>query len=283
MQYFAPRSRDEALQILASERVRIVAGGTDVYPALRDRPATDSYLDISRVPEFRGISTTADGWHFGAATTWTDVASANLPACFHGLQAAAREVGSVQIQNTGTIAGNICNASPAADGIPPLLSLEADVEVCSLDGTRTVPLNAFVTGVRRVELRPGEMVTAIRIRKQAGRSAFLKLGARRYLVISIAMVAVIVEADADGRVVRARIAVGACSPVACRLPELEAALIGLPALPEVLASAMSGRHLAPLSPIDDVRADAAYRIDAAGELIRRALCAATAETREIAA
>ena len=283
MRYFAPLTRDEALQILASEPVRIVAGGTDVYPALRDRPVRESCLDISRVAEFRGVSATPDGWRFGAAATWSDIARAGLPACFHGLQAAAREVGSVQIQNTGTIAGNICNASPAADGVPPLLSLEADVEVRSLDGIRVVPLDAFITGVRRIDLRQGEMVTAVRIRKQAGRSAFVKLGARRYLVISIAMAAVIVEADAMGRVARARIAVGACSPVARRLTDLEAALTGLPAEPEALAAAVCEHHLTPLAPIDDVRADAAYRIDAAAELIRRALRAATSASREIAA
>jgi len=265
------------LSALASGPFKILAGGTDYYPALRDRPASEDTLDLTRIAELRGITTTADGWRIGATTTWTDIVRARLPACFDGLQAAAREVGSVQIQNAGTIAGNFCNASPAADGVPPLLTLDAEVEIASVNGRRLLPLSAFITGVRRTALQPDEIVTAVLIPHQQAHSDFLKLGARKYLVISIAMVAAALEIDDGGRIVKARVAVGACSPVACRLAALEADLVGATAAD--LTAIVGPSHLAGLSPIDDVRADGGYRLQAVEELVRRVLVTAAAGPR----
>ncbi len=147
---------------------------------------------------------------------------------FDGLKLAAREVGGVQIQNAGTICGNLCNASPAADGMPNLLAMDAVVELASASGTRQVKVGDFVTGNRRTLRRPDELVTAILVPKprHKARSGFVKLGARRYLVISIVMAAGVVETTADDNVAAARIAVGACSAVAQRLPALESALVG---------------------------------------------------------
>ncbi len=164
-------------------------------------------------------------------------------------------MGSLQIQNRGTIAGNLCNASPAADGVPPLLALDASVEITSASGIRVLPLSSFITGYRSTALRAGELVSAIIVPKPAAsaRSAFVKLGARKYLVISILMAAAVIEQDAEGRISKAAVAVGAASPVAQRLPALERALVGL--VPEQsLATHVRKEHLAPLSPIDDVRA-----------------------------
>jgi CO/xanthine dehydrogenase FAD-binding subunit len=213
----------------------------------------------------------------GARTTWSDLARADLPPCFDALKAAAREVGSVQIQNTATIAGNLCNASPAADGVPPLLALDAEVELASTGGVRRLPLKDFLTGYRSTARRPDEIVTAVLVPRilEQGRSVFLKLGARRYLVISIAMVAVVLAGDGEGRVSEARVAVGACSAVAQRLPALEQALIGAKTEPGIGERA-GHEHLEPLSPIDDVRATAAYRRDTALTLVRRALEACVA-------
>ena len=195
----------------------------------------------------------------------------DLPPLFDGLKQAAREVGGRQIQNAGTLAGNFCNASPAADGVPCLLALDATIEIAGLAGARRLPLTRFITGVRRTALAPGELVVAIHVPRPVheARSAFLKLGTRRYLVISIAMAAATLEI-ADGRVASARIAVGACSPVAERLLELEAALAGAP-LDQRLADRVEVSHLAPLSPIDDVRGSAAYRSDAVVTVLRRLL------------
>ena len=134
----------------------------------------------------------------------------------------------MQIQNRGTLAGNLCTASPAGDGLPNLLALDAEIELASAGGTPAAcAMRDFLTGYRQTACRADEIVTAILVPKPAGadvRSHFLKLGARRYLVISIAMVAGVIETAPDGRIARARLAVGACSAVPQRLTALEAAL-----------------------------------------------------------
>lgn len=279
--YLSPDTVEQSLAALASGGFRLVAGGTDVYPALRDRPLGCDTVDLHRVAALRGIAACdspatgrpAAGWRIGALATWTDLLQADLPPLFDGLKAAARELGSVQIQNAATIVGNICNASPAADGVPPLLAMDAQVEIAALSGSRRLPLDAFILGPRKTDLAVGEMVTGLFLpgRGQVARSAFRKLGTRRYLVISIAMVAVVLEADAAGRVAWARVAVGSCSPVARRLPALEAALLGAPCEAAALAARLEEAHLDPLSPIGDVRGSAAYRLQAAAELVRRTL------------
>jgi len=268
--YARPRTIEEATRAMAAEGALAVSGGTDIYPAHVGKPLARPLVDLSRVEGLRGITETADVIRFGAATTWTDILRATLSPAFDGLKAAAREVGSIQIQNRGTIAGNLCNASPAADGVPPLLSLDASVELASPTGLRLLPLSSFITGYRRTALRPGEIVTAVLVPSPApaARSAFVKLGARRYLVISILMAAAVVEKDAQGRIARAAVAVGAASPVAQRLPELESDLRGLAGKPSAIVAA---RHLAGLSPIDDVRASATYRLEAARSAVGEAL------------
>ena len=271
--YLRARDLGGALDALADGRLSLLAGGTDWYPARVGRSLHGEHvLDLGGLAELRGVSEAGDQWRIGALTTWSDLLAAPLPACFDGFKRAAREVGGVQVQNTGTLAGNLCNASPAADGTPNLLVLDAEVELCSRRGTRCLPVAEFVTGNRRTARRPDELVSALLVPKLPGaaRSGFLKLGARRYLVISIVMVAVVVVPDAAGRVIDARVAVGACSEVAMRLPAVESALRGQ-MLDAGLAQRVSPQHLAALAPIDDVRGAAEYRRDAALTLLRRAL------------
>ena len=270
--YERPATVEAALSLLAKDRWTVLAGGTDFYPALRDRAVTGPVLDITAIKGLRGIRREGSDWRIGALTTWSDVLSADLPPAFEALKLAAREVGSVQIQNRATVAGNICNASPAADGVPPLLILDAAVETLSARGQRRIALADFILGNRATALRPDEIVTGLLIPADSaqGRSHFVKLGARRYLVISIVMVAARIENGADGRVTGAAISVGACSAVAQRVPDLEKALIGHPG-DESLAQAVLPAHLGHLAPIDDVRASADYRAEAACELVRRAL------------
>lgn len=285
VRYAKPHSLDEALALLAEGRWRILAGGTDFYPALGARPLREDVLDINGLEELRGMREDGLGFVIGARATWTAIARAALPPAFDALRAAAREVGSIQIQNVGTVAGNLCNASPAADGVPALLTLDAEVELRSAKQTRRLPLGAFILGNRKTALLPGEMVTAIRVPKVSARgaSAFVKLGARRYLVISIAMAAARLATGPDGRVVEAAVAVGSCSAVAQRLPKLEAALIGRPA-DAALGAAVEGGHLASLAPIDDVRGSSGYRVEAAREIVSRALVeAAGVPPEEVAA
>jgi CO/xanthine dehydrogenase FAD-binding subunit len=267
--YFRPKSLQEALGI-AGRNVTVLAGGTDFYPARVGRSIDENILDISALAELHGISESDAGWRLGATTTWSELIEAPLPALFDGLKQAAREVGGRQIQNAGTLAGNLCNASPAADGVPPLLTLDAELELAGPIGGRRLPLADFILGNRRTALAPGELVVAIHVSRasHAARGKFLKLGARRYLIISIVMVAATLEVEGD-RVTRARVAVGACSEVARRLPLLEAALQGAPA--GALAERVHPGHLASLSPIDDVRGSAAYRNDAVLTMLRRVL------------
>lgn len=277
MSYLRPRTVEEAVEMLA-EPACILAGGTDVFPALVDRPPPSRIVDLSRLEGLSAITLEPGLVRIGARVTWSALVRAPLPPCFAMLKAAAREVGSVQIQNAATIAGNLVNASPAADGVPPLLALDAFVEIAGPAGRRSIALADFITGYRQTVLAPGELVTAILVPRtiDTGRSVFLKLGTRRYLVISIAMVAAVVRAEA-GRVVEARVAVGACSAVAQRLLGLEDALVGADLAAAPLSSRVMADHLAHLDPIDDVRATAAYRREAAFELVRRALDACTAK------
>ncbi|AVO43971.1 FAD binding domain-containing protein [Phreatobacter cathodiphilus] len=275
MSYFRPTSLAEAIAIKAGKDVTVLAGGTDVYPVRTARrawgdPAHKPILDITAVPGLKGIAEEADHVRLGALTTWSDLARADLPPLFDGWRRAAREVGGLQVQNLGTLAGNLVTASPAGDGIPNLMALDAMVEVVGKAGTRALPVQAFSTGYRTTALAPDEIVTALIVPKLAGaRSTFLKLGARKYLVISIAMVAAVIATDEAGRITAARIAVGACSAVAQRLTALEVALVGRP-LAEAAGLVISD-HLAALQPIDDVRATAAYRRAAAEALVRDAL------------
>ncbi|MER8966611.1 xanthine dehydrogenase family protein subunit M [Mesorhizobium sp. M0808] len=274
IRFAKPTTVDDALALLGEGQWRILAGGTDFYPAQGSKPFRDNVLDINGLVALRGIAEAENHWLVGARTTWTDLVRHPLPAAFDALKQAAREVGSVQIQNVASIAGNLCNASPAADGVPALLVLDAEVELRSAVATRHLPLAEFILGNRRTALQPGEMVTAIRIPKPAtaGSSAFVKLGARRYLVISIAMAAARLAVE-DGMVRNAAVAVGSCSVVARRLAGVEAALRGRP-VGDALATAIQSAPMDELSPIGDVRGSAEYRLDAAREIVARAVLGA---------
>lgn len=270
--YLRPDTLDGALAALEAGPRTLLAGGTDIYPARVGRFVDDDIVDVSGLPDLRAI-TVADGTcRIPALATWTDLLRADLPARFDGLKTAARAVGGVQIQNRGTICGNVCNASPAADGLPNLMALDARVELASASGHREVPVGDFVIGNRRTVRRPDELVTALLVPIPAGdfRSVFLKLGSRAYLVISIAMVAAVAELDADGRIASTRIVVGACSEVPQRLPEAEERLVGRAPGPDAAGLIKPG-DLASLRPIDDVRATADYRRQAALVLVRRAV------------
>ncbi len=238
--------------MLASSGGQILAGGTDFFPSLGDRPVTGTVVDISGLGELKGVVKQPKHIRIGGLTTWTEVVKTPLPRGFDGLKAAAREIGGIQIQNRAT-------------------------ELVSQAGVRRVALADFIVGNRKTLRRPGEILSQIFVprRVENAASTFLKLGARRYLVISIAMVAAVIRMDSGGRVTDARVAIGSCSVVARRLPDLEHALIGasvasVGASP-TLGSLATADHLKDLSPVSDVRATAAYRCDAALRLVQRAL------------
>ena len=272
--YLRPQRLEDARDAGDARGLTGLAGGTDCDPARVGLPLDEDVLDITAVAELQGIRDDGDCWRLGAGLTWSALRAATLPPCFDGLKAAAREIGGLQVQNAGTLVGNICNASPAADGLPNLLALDARVELAGAHRRRRLTVADFVTGHRAPPRRPDELVTAISIPKPAPdtASSFAKLGARKYLVISIVMLAIVIEPE-DGRVASARLALGACSPVARRLPALETALGGRP-LDGALGEALEDAHLdETLAPIDDIRASAAYRREAAATLVRRELSA----------
>jgi len=271
--YYRPVTLDEALMIRANESVTVLAGGTDVYPARANRVGwgdmrRDDILDISAIKALKGISKDGEYIRFGSLTTWSELRRADLPPAFAGYQAASRDVGGQQVQNRGTLVGNICTASPAGDGMPCLLSLDAEVELASERGVRRVPVEGFITGYRRTVCAHDEIVTALLVPQPLAGAIgeFIKLGSRRYLVISIAIAAVVVAVDPAGAVTHARVAVGACSEVAQRLHDLESALTEQPitAAPDLIAHA----HFAALKPIGDLRASGHYRDSAARDLVR---------------
>ncbi|WP_022703659.1 FAD binding domain-containing protein [Pseudorhodobacter ferrugineus] len=268
--YLHPETMTDALGAIGAG-TRILAGGTDLYPATQNATLAGDVMDLMALPNLRGIMQTDQGLRIGACTTWTEIARAALPPALTALQQAALQVGGVQIQNAGTIGGNLCNASPAADGVPPLLAVDAVVELVSATGVRVLSLQDFLLGPRKTARLPDEIMTAIVIPNTAleGHSTFIKLGARAYLVISIAMVAARITAR-DGKITGAALAVGACSATALRIRRVEGALVGQ-SLENAAATINAADVAAALSPMDDLRATAAYRTHAAAELLRRAV------------
>lgn len=273
-----------ALERLANNPVPVIAGGTDFYPSLLDQAAPEDVIDVTQLVELKGIVLNGPVWRLGAAATWTDLLRTHLPPAFDALKAAAKEVGSVQIQNRGTLVGNICEPSPAADGVPALLALDAMVELQSASATRQMPLAEFITGVRTTLRRPDELVTAINvpIPSQTEVSDFVKLGSRTYLVISIAMLAVHLDVDNEGVIQRCAVAVGSCSPVAQRLTALESALcslsIGTNADIQNIKHLIQAYSYDELSPIDDVRGSAAYRLSVVRSVLQRTLVSLIKQT-----
>jgi CO/xanthine dehydrogenase FAD-binding subunit len=277
--YLRPRALPEAVAALASggsggRPWTLVAGATDHYPARVGRTPDEDVLDLTALAELRGIREVDGGWWLGALVTWAEIGAAPLPSRFDGLRQAARAVGGRQVQERATLAGNVCNASPAADGLPCLIALDAEIELLSAVGRRRMPVATFVTGNRRTLRQPDEIASGFFIPvsdpQREARSSFVKLGSRAYLVISIAMAAAVLELDGRARVRHAAVAVGACSEVAQRLTTLEADLVGRP-VDTSIGSAVRPDHVGGLAPIDDVRGTAGYRRDAALSIVRRAL------------
>ena len=265
-----PDDLQQALSLLAQRNWSVLSGGTDFYPSMQDNSQRSHVLDISGIDGLRSITKKKDCWEFGALSTWTDIINCSLPPAFDSLKLAAREVGSVQIQNRATLAGNLCNASPAADGVPPLLTLDARVRLSDKSGEREMALADFITGNRATQLRSDELLTSVLVPVSSanGNSSFLKLGSRKYLVISIAMSAVRLELNSDDTIADIAIAVGSCSEVAQRLTNLEDYLKGKKLNASILDT-IGQQQLDRLTPISDVRASAHYRQQASAQLVRR--------------
>lgn len=273
-----PATLEEALKDMAASapNVAAVAGGTNVVPDLRSgRHTPPMIVDISHLKELKGISLKDGKVRINAGTTiadllHSDVITEHAPSLF----AAAKVFASPLVRNRATIGGNIADASPAGDTIPPLLALGAEVELTSVSGCRLVPLDGFFLGVRRTVRKPDEILTAVlfpahKANSKLG-SGFSKVGLRKADAISVISTAVAVELDDAGNVASARIALGSVAPTPVRAKNAEAALIGKPLSAETIEKAAE-LAVGDISPIDDLRASADYRRHMARVLVRRLL------------
>lgn len=271
-----PRTLPEALEMLAQRASdgMPIAGGTNVIPDLRGgryRPAC--LINVAGLPELGGIRRENGFVVIGGGVTIVEVLEDPLVARWTPvLQEAARMLASPLIRNRATVAGNLVNASPAADMAPPLLVLDAEIELASREGTRQVPLKDFFVHVRRTVRRPHELVTAIRVPlpSEGSRARFFKGALRKADAIAVINGAVRVDRDENGRCRTARIALGAVAPTPIRAWEAERALEGQSLTPEVIAQAARLAAEATRT-IDDLRGSAAYRRVVTEALIRRTL------------
>lgn len=270
--YYRPENINDAITTLSKEELTIAAGCTDLFPTTQEDSLGSNILDISAIKSLKSITIEKEFRRIGSGVTWTDLENEELPNCYDMLKECSLQVGSRQIQNLGTIGGNLCNASPAADGVPCLLSLDASVELISTNGKRILKLDDFIKGSRNTELKKNEILSAILIPEKAerGHSSFVKLGARKYLVISIAMVACKINLDGD-IISDIAISIGSCSAVARRLGELENTLIGKNVNSDLTQDIYNFDYKNHISPINDIRGTDAYRLEVAKVLVKNSI------------
>jgi CO/xanthine dehydrogenase FAD-binding subunit len=257
-----PRSVREALRMLRDEGpLTAMAGCTDLYVALNFGTLADTrFLNLWPLDALRRIEARGEVLAIGALATHSDIVRSPLVRTrIPMLAAASREVGGVQIQNRGTLGGNVANASPAGDTLPVLAAADATVVLASAAGTRRVPFTAFYTGYRESVRRPDELIVAIEIPRLRGRQWFRKVGTRAAQAISKVVMAGVVGDEI-------RIALGSVAPTVVRAARTEAALARGASVTE--AQRTLGEEIAP---IDDIRSTAEYRRRVAANLLARLL------------
>jgi CO/xanthine dehydrogenase FAD-binding subunit len=268
----SPSTLSEALELLAAEpgRWRPFAGGTDLMVLLEaGKLEHHSFMDILRLGELRGITVDETHVTIGALTSYTEIREHSvLQKEFPMLCEAAAQTGGLAIQNRGTIGGNIANGSPAADTPPALLAYDAELELMSTAGSRRVAYNGFHSGYKIMDLKPGELITAVRIaRRPSGWTDYYhKVGTRKAQAISKICFAGTALTE-GGKVKSVRLCMGSVAPTVVRCRNTEDALSGQALSPEVIEAAVS-RVEADISPIDDVRSNSRYRMNVSRNLVR---------------
>jgi len=272
--YLSARQLNEACQMLADGGGLPVAGCTDVLPQMRrGRLKAERLVDLSRVDDLYFIEPSGDNLSLGALVTYEEIlASSHVQQYAPALAQAAATVGCRQTRNRGTLGGNLGNASPAGDTLPPLLTLNSKVVLHSNNGERQLPLENFLLGPGKTALYPGEIIRQVEFERlpDGARSCFIKLGNRKGMAVSVVSVAIVLMLEADGSVADVRIALGAVAPTAFRCHTAERTLIGKP-LNQVTMMETAIMAANACAPISDVRASASYRGHAVQVLVKRGL------------
>jgi len=272
--YISPKTIEEVLEILKREKSEacIVAGCSNVLPYIKDKIISKKLLlDISGIEELNYIKKSEGKLCIGAATTISDLINSKIirEEC-NILYQAAEQFADPTIRNSATIGGNLADASPAADVAPPLLVLDAVLEVENMDGKREISLKNFFVGPRKTVLHDDEMITSIKIKDDSinKNGCFIKLGLRQAMAISLATVALIIEVEKD-KVADVRIAMGSIAPTPLRLIKVEEFLKNKKINDELVEEAVK-KVREEVKPIGDVRASAEYRRYVSGILFKRA-------------
>ena len=276
--FHAPRSVADTVALLAADPgARVLSGGTDLIVQMQSRRiAPSAVVDVKRIAGMIGIRTEADGFIIGAATPCTALMEhAGLAAAWPGVVEAANLIGSVQVRNRATMAGNLCNASPAADSVPALVAARATCVIAGPGGTREVAVAAITTAPGKTTLASGEFVVEIRLpaRPPGGGDAYLRSIPRTEMDIAVVGAAAALVLDASGTCTAARIALGAVAPTVLLVEAAGAALVGSK-LDEAALEALAAAVRAACRPIDDKRGTVAYRTAMAGVLAKRVVAIA---------
>ena len=273
--YAAPSTVEEAVGLLAnaSGKARVLSGGTDLIIQMRSgRLRPEVIVDIKNIEGSRTISEQADGWHIGAAVSGAEIGDhAKLSAEWPGCSEAVQLIGSTQVQGRASFAGNLCNASPAADSVPALVAAGATAVIAGKNGTRSVPVEQVPAGPGRTTLAEDEFVAEFVIPKREGKTgdAYLRFIPRTEMDIAVVGAGVCVTLDDSGTITAARVSLGAVAPTVLLVEDAGAALVGSK-LDDVALDKLDAACQAACNPIDDKRGTVEYRTKVAGVMARRA-------------
>ncbi len=273
--YHKATSIEDAIAQRAATGARVLAGGTDlIAPMKAGQRAPEHIIDVKSVPELTGVSLSATGeLVIGAATSARRLAGEDVIRARHqGLHEALGMIGSLQIQNRASLGGNICNAAPSADAVPPLLCDEAEAEIIGGGKQRRIPLIEIFAGPGRTTLGDDELLAQVILPKPDARSAgaYIRFTPRREMDIAVVGAAARLSLDGEGRITKARVALASVAPTPVRARAAEACLEGKAVSDELFADAARAAR-GDASPISDTRGSAAYRKDLISVLVERAL------------
>ena len=285
LDYTAPSTVEEAVRVLAAApaSAKVLSGGTDLLVQLRSgRVKPGLIVDIKKIPGISGIREQDGGFVIGAATSGAEIGEcAALQKAWPGVVEAANLIGSTQVQGRASLAGNLCNASPAADSVPAMIAARATCVIAGPQGRREVPVEAIATGPGRTSLSAGEFIVEFHLPKRPPHSAdaYLRFIPRTEMDIAVVGAAVNLTLDAGGACTDARVVLGAVAPTAVIVAEAAAALIGRK-LDETALAALDRAARAACKPIDDKRGTIEYRTKVAGVMARRTAAIAYERARE---